>query len=585
MVRNFPRSTYRLARLTRLSVVAGVCLGVLTACGTTQVQVVSTSRPTTAEHFMAATANPFATEAALEMLREGGSAADAAIAAQMVLTLVEPQSSGIGGGAFMMYFDADTGDIGAYDGRETAPASATPEMFLDADGAPRDWYDTVVGGLSVGVPGVLRMLEMVHAEHGRLPWKRLFEPAILLARDGFPVSERLNYLSAGDDDLLVFEGTAEYFFDGDGNPHPAGSILTNPVLARTLDLIANYGADMFYRGQIADDIARTTHTADQNPGGMVAADLGAYEAKKRAPVCLPYRTYLVCGMPPPSSGGITTLQILGILQEFDMARIAPGSATSVHLVAEASKLAFADRNVYLADPDFYPPPPGMLDTDYLKLRASEISLTRAMDTAQPGMPGIGASNRLAPDNVDKGLSTTHLSIIDGEGNAVSMTSSIESQFGSHLMVRGFLLNNQLTDFSFEAERDGAPLANSPEAGKRPRSSMSPTLVFDDTGRVVLAIGSPGGSSIIGYVTQSLIATLDWNLNVQQAIDLPHFLNKNGKTSLEEGTALEKLKPALEQMGHEVGVRKMVSGLQGIALGKNGYEGGADPRREGVAGGE
>lgn len=582
MAKTLPRSLYR---LTRTCVVVGVCLGILAACTVAQVEVVSTSKPTTADKFMAATANPFATEAALEMLREGGSAADAAIAAQMVLTLVEPQSSGIGGGAFMMYYDADTGDIGAYDGRETAPASATPDMFLGPDGTPRKWPDVVVGGLSVGVPGVLRMLELVHKEYGRLPWKRLFEPAILLARDGFPVSERLNTLSAGDDNLRVFSDTADYFFDDAGKPRPVGSILANPALARTLDLIANNGADIFYQGLIADDIARATRTAKQNPGGMVAADLTAYQAKKRAPVCLPYHKYLVCGMPPPSSGGITTLQILGMLQEFDMAAMAPGSALSVHLVAEAGKLAFADRNVYLADPDFFPPPPGMLDTDYLKSRAAEISPTRAMPPAQPGMPGIGTSIRLAPDTVEKGLSTTHLSIIDADGSAVSMTSSIETQFGSRLMVRGFLLNNQLTDFAFEAERNGAPLANSPEAGKRPRSSMAPTLVFDDAGRVVLAIGSPGGSSIIGYVTQSLIATLDWNLNIQQAIDLPHFLNKNGKTSIEEGTALEQLKPALEQMGHEVDVRKMVSGLQGIALGDNGLEGGADPRREGVAAGD
>ncbi len=577
MARN---SSFPIRNFVRLSAAVGICLGVLTACAATQVNVVSTSRPTTAQNFMAATANPFATEAALEMLREGGSAADAAIAAQMVLTLVEPQSSGIGGGAFMMYYDADTGDIGAYDGRETAPASATPGMFLDADGNPRDWYDAVVGGLSVGVPGVVRMLELVHKEYGRLPWKRLFEPAILLARDGFPVSERFNALSAGDDDLKVFPDTADYFFDDTGAPHPVGAILSNPALARTLELIANHGADMFYEGLIADDIARTTRNASQNPGGMVAADLSVYEAKKRAPVCLPYRKYLVCGMPPPSSGGITTLQILGILQEFDMAAMAPGTAQSVHLVAEASKLAFADRNVYLADPDFFPPPPGMLDADYLKFRAAQISLTKAMDPAQPGMPGIGASLRLAPDNVEKGLSTTHMSIIDADGSAVSMTSSIESQFGSHLMVRGFLLNNQLTDFSFETER-----ANSPEAGKRPRSSMSPTLVFDDAGRVVLAIGSPGGSSIIGYVTESLIANLDWGLNVQQAIDLPHFLNKNGKTRLEEDSPIANLKPALEQMGHEIELRKMTSGLQGIARGDNGLEGGADPRREGVAAGE
>jgi len=578
-------SLFPISRTVLFAVLAGACLGFLTACGAPQVTVVSASQPVSANKFMAATANPFATEAALEMLREGGSAADAAIAAQMVLALVEPQSSGIGGGAFMMYYDAASGDIAAYDGRETAPASATPGMFLGPDGTPRKWRDTVVGGLSVGVPGVIRMLELVHAERGRLPWKRLFEPAILLARGGFPVSDRLNYLSAGDKDLKVFPETARYFFDAAGEPHAVGSIIVNPVLADTLQRIADEGADAFYSGAIAIDIARATRTAKQNPGGMIAADLSAYEAKKRAPVCLPYRQYLVCGMPPPSSGGITTLQILGILQEFDMARVTPGSARSVHLVAEASKLAFADRNVYLADPDFFPPPPGMLDADYLKTRGAEISLTRAMQPAMPGMPGIGISQRLAPDDVDKGLSTTHFSIIDGEGNAVAMTSSIETQFGSHLMVRGFLLNNQLTDFSFEAERNGAPLANSPEAGKRPRSSMSPTLVFDDTGRVVLAIGSPGGSSIIGYVTKTLIAALDWNLNVQQAIDLPHFLNKNGMTHIEQGTPLEKLKPSLEQMGHEINVRKMISGLQGVAATKSGFTGGADPRREGVAAGD
>lgn len=571
-------------RSFRVAAVVGVCAGVLSACVTTQVGVVSTSEPSTSSKYMAATANPFATEAALEMLREGGSAVDATIAAQMVLTLVEPQSSGIGGGAFMMHYDAATGDIAAYDGRETAPASATPEMFLDDNGEPRGWWDSVVGGLSVGVPGVIRMLEMTHQEHGRLPWSRLFEPAILLAQEGFPVTDRFNYLSAGDDDLKIFADTRSYFFDETGEPHPVGTVLTNPLLANTLRQIAEGGADAFYVGPIAEDIARETRTAKRNPGGMVAADLAAYKAIKRAPVCMPYGEYLVCGMPPPSSGGITTLQILGILQAFDMKTVKPGSAKSVHLVAEASKLAFADRNVYLADPDFYPPPPGMLDPDYLKLRASEISLTKAMPTGVPGMPGIGGAE-LAPDDVEKGLSTTHLSVIDGDGNAVSMTSSIETQFGSHMMVRGFLLNNQLTDFSFVPEKNGAPVANGPEPGKRPRSSMSPTLVFDQTGRVVLAIGSPGGSSIIGYVTKSLIGALDWDLNVQQAIDLPHFQNKNGATRIEQGTALEQLVPALEQMGHEVEAVRMVSGLQGIAVDDMGFKGGADPRREGVAAGD
>ncbi len=578
----FRGETFRSARAIILAI---SCAAFVSACVPRQVPIVTTSQPVRADHHMVATANPFATESALEILSEGGSAADAAIAAQMVLGLVEPQSSGIGGGAFMMYFDADSGDIAAYDGRETAPRSATPDMFLNAQGEPRGFHDAAVGGLSVGVPGVVRMLEMVHAEHGRLPWARLFEPAILLARDGFPISQRLHMLSDNDEYLKSFTDTAGYLFDRDGAPHPAGSVLRNPAFADTLQMIADGGAQAFYEGPIAHGIVQSLRGAPLNPSGMTLDDMARYRAVKRAPACAPYRDYLVCGMPPPSSGGITTLQILGILQNFDMAKNKPGSVASIHLMAEASRLAFADRNVYLADPDFVPPPPGMLDPAYLNLRASEISLTRAGGNVLPGMPGVGAENHLAPDNIEKGLSTTHFSIIDADGNAVSITSSIETQFGSRLMSGGFLLNNQLTDFSFRPEKNGADVANRVEPGKRPRSSMAPTLVFDANGRVVLAIGSPGGSSIIGYVAQTLVGTLDWKLNVQQAIDLPHYLNKNGATRLEAGTALEKLKPALEQMGHEVDIRAMTSGLQGVAVDDNGLYGGADPRREGYAAGD
>lgn len=556
-------------------------LGIASGCSTMQVKVDTSGTPVSAAKHMVATANSYASDAALEMLRQGGNAIDAAIAAQMVLTLVEPQSSGIGGGAFLMYYDAETGDIGAYDGRETAPASATPDMFMGNDGTPMGFYEAVLGGTSVGVPGVLRMMELAHQEYGKLSWSYLFGPAIKLSRDGFIVSERMSFMIAGDKHLKTFDDTADYFFDENGEALQPGTILKNPELANTLEKVADKGADAFYSGMIAADIARTSRFSDIHPSGMLTSDLAAYKAIKRAPSCMPYREYLVCGMPPPSSGGITTLQILGILQNFDVASLKPGSAQSVHLVSEAGRLAFADRNTYLADPDFFPPPPGMLDPGYLKLRASEISLKRAMGKAQPGMPGIGAEIKWSPDNVEKGLSTTHFSIIDDEGNAVSMTSSIENKFGSRMMVRGFMLNNQLTDFSFVPEEGGVPKANQVESNKRPRSSMAPTLVFDMNGNVVLALGSPGGSSIIGYVVKTLIATLDWGMNVQQAIDLPHFQNKNGKTRLEAGTTFELLGPALTKMGHVVDIRTMSSGLQVIAAEDGTLFGGADPRREGV----
>ena len=541
-----------------------------------------------AKKWMIATANPLAAEAGRKILRRGGNAIDAAIAAQMVLNLVEPQSSGIGGGGFLLHYNNKTGEIATYDGRETAPSKAKPDMFLGPDGKPRKFFDAVVGGLSVGVPGILRMLEMAHRDNGHLPWNELFESAIVLAADGFEVSERLHGLIARDKYLNTFPSTAAYFYNQAGVPWPIGHRLTNLKLAETMGTIAWQGADAFYSGPIAEEIVKTVNSAATNPGSLSLPDMEKYQAIKRDPVCLFYRQWLVCGMGPPSSGGISTLQTLGILQYFDLAsrKPEPGKTSGtkvVHLIAEASRLAFADRNIYIADPDFIPVPvAGMLDPGYLELRAGEIQLGKANIPARPGMPGLSSALNFAPSADGPGISTTHLSVIDGDGNAVSMTSSIENAFGSRLMSNGFLLNNQLTDFSFAPENEQGPIANSVEPGKRPRSSMAPTLVFDANGKVVMAIGSPGGSNIIGYVAKTLIAALDWDLNMQQAIDLPHFTNRNGPTDLEKGTDIEALKPALETLGHTVRIRTMTSGLHGIRVRDGKLIGGADHRREGVA---
>ncbi|MBC8339682.1 MAG: gamma-glutamyltransferase [Alphaproteobacteria bacterium] len=546
--------------------------------------------PVRGEKHMVAVGHPLAARTAREILRKGGTAIDATIAAEMVLTLVEPQSSGIGGGAFLMHFAAKTGAIDSYDGRETAPKSATPYMFLDGTGKPLKWADASVGGLGVGVPGLLRMLELAHKEHGRLPWRDLFQPAIKLARDGFAISERLARQIASADRLAEGPVAAIYFFENDGSGKKAGTILKNLDLADTLERVADNGADAFYKGDIAKAITAAVSRAPIRPAKMTEADIEAYKAKKRPPVCLPYRVWLICGMGPPSSGGLTTLQILGILRAFDLNKFdieSDGEAVqALHLLGEASRLAYADRNVYIGDPDFVPvPSAGLLDPDYLTLRSGEIDPKKALGKRQPGMPGPGATLRPAvPGGTDslKGLSTTHLSIIDADGNAVSMTASIERTFGSRLMVRGFLLNNELTDFNFKPNAGGGPVANRAEAGKRPRSSMSPTLVFDGGGRVVMAIGSPGGSRIIGYVAKTLIAALDWKMNVQKAIDVPNVVNRNGPLEIEKGSRFEALIPALKKMGHEIRPLTYKSGLNGVMVTEDGLEGGSDPRREGVA---
>jgi gamma-glutamyltranspeptidase/glutathione hydrolase len=542
-----------------------------------------TTVPDLPRRHMISAANPLASEAGREIMRQGGGAVDAAIAAQAVLTLVEPQSSGIGGGGFLLHFRQSDGLIDSYDGRETAPAAIRPDVFLTPDGKRRRFRDTSVGGAPVGVPGILRMLALAHREHGRLPWNRLFDPAIDLAENGFHVSPRLHHMIGRAKSLHQFPAARAYFFTPKGEPLPMGHLLKNPDFAKTLRRIALDGAEAFYSGDVARDIVAAVQNAPQNPGNMTVADIGSYQPKKRAVLCRPYRAWKICGMPPATSGGIATLQILGLLEGFDLARTPPGSLQAVHLISEASRLAFADRGRYVGDPDFINVPiEGLLDRAYLQSRSERISASESMGKAAAGKPISEQDTHFADDPHDGLPSTSHLSVIDRNGNAVSMTTSIERAFGSRLMVRGFLLNNQLTDFAYMSRRDGRTVANAVAPGKRPRSSMSPTLIFDRDGKLVATLGSPGGSRIIGYVTKTVIGLLDWELDMQAAIDLPHHINRNGATELEKGTAITVHADTLRKLGHEVRIRTLDSGLQGIRVTPHGYDGGADRRREGLA---
>ncbi|MDF1728237.1 MAG: gamma-glutamyltransferase [Sulfitobacter sp.] len=537
-------------------------------------------KPVQAENWMVVAANPHAVEVGADVLRAGGTAADALVAVQAMLGLVEPQSSGLGGGAFLVWYDAESGEVTTLDGRETAPLAATPRLFQDADGEPLKFFDAVVGGLSVGTPGTPALMAEVHARWGKNDWASLLEPARQMAQDGFAVSPRLAGLIEGDAERLArFDGTASYFMP-DGAPLTAGAILRNPAYAETLRAFAAQGQGAFYGGPIGREIVATVRGAKGNPGVLSEADLAIYRVKERAAVCAPYRDHEVCGMGPPSSGAVAVGQILGALEGYDLSA-GPQDARVRRLMGDAARLAFADRGRYLADSDYVPVPvTGLLDPDYMAGRAEALRGEMALESVEPGTPDFDHALNWADDESIELPSTSHVTIVDAMGNVASMTTTIENAFGSRLMVGGFLLNNELTDFSFRSHSDGVPIANRVEPGKRPRSSMAPTIVMKD-GEPVLALGSPGGSRIIGYVAEAIVGVLDWGLDAQQATAIPHAVNRFGTYDLEEGSAAQELADPLTALGYEVNARALTSGLHIIALGET-LTGGADPRREGIA---
>lgn len=524
------------------------------------------------ESYMAVTAHPLATEAAIEMLEQGGSAVDAAIAAQLMLGLVEPQSSGIGGGGFMLHYDARTADIISYDGRETAPAAATPDRFLDAEGNPMPFMEAVRSPKAVGVPGLVAMLGHAHKKHGKLPWAELFKPAIAYAEGGFRVSPRMYNAIADAITHDVSDSFRGVYLNSLGQPRPTDTIFTNPDYAQSLKVLAKNGAKHFYTRAFAQPIIDALHAQG---GDMVLDDIRTYKPLERPVACGQYRTHTVCAMDAPSSG-LTLLQTLGVLEHFSLDH--PNDTAHIHTVLEAQKRAFADRNHYIADPAFTQVPYAlMLSPRYLKLRADEIT-----DKASPKAEAGEFSALYGMDNSVDMPSTSHISILDADGNAVSLTSSVEHNFGSSIVVGGFVLNNQLTDFAFSpTDEAGKPVANAVAAGKRPRSSMVPTMVFSKNGNLQAILGSPGGSSIIPYVTKTLIALIDWKYPLQAALNAPHFMHKNGDAVLLESDT--SLASPLRALGHVVEERPMSSGLHAIMIDSDGnIVGAADPRREGVA---
>ncbi|MDD3797684.1 MAG: gamma-glutamyltransferase [Novosphingobium sp.] len=527
-------------------------------------------------------ADPRAAEAGAAMLRAGGSATDAAIATMLALNVVEPQSSGIGGGGFYVRGAAD-GTVETIDGRETAPKAATPAWFLDADGQPLPFMQAVMSGLSVGIPGNLRLAEEAHRRHGKLAWAKLFGPAIALARDGFRITPRLHASLERAHDRAGADAEAQaLYFDAMGNPLPAGTLVKNPQMAQTLERIAREGADAFYRGGNARAIAVRVASETPHPQGMTESDLAAYAAHERPPVCGTYRGYRVCGMGPPSSGATTVFAILKPLERFDLTALGPDSPVAWHLIAESMRLAYADRELYLGDSDFVSVPvAGLTDPGYLATRSRLISPGTAMIEAKPGNPpGAGAARSDGDEPPESG--TSHFVVVDGAGTAVSYTSTIEGPFGSGIVEGGYFLNNELTDFSFVPEKDGKPVANRVEGGKRPRSSMSPTVIYAPDGTLFMAVGAAGGATIPAQVARAIIGVIDWRLDVPQALALPVLFAPGDTVYVEQGSALEAMIPALRALGHKVAAREMPLKANAAVRTVHGWTGAADPRSEGVA---
>jgi gamma-glutamyltranspeptidase / glutathione hydrolase len=536
---------------------------------------------TTGQRGMVSAADPRAAAAGVEILREGGSAADAALATMVALTVVEPQSSGIGGGGFLVYHDQANDRLSSYDGREAAPHAATPAYFLGPDGRPRPRDEAIPGGLSVGVPGNIRLMEMAHQRHGRLAWARLFAPAIRLARDGFRITPRMRRMLSTPGALASLSpwGRAQFYL-ADGQPKPVGTLVRNPEFATLLERIAARGPEAFYTGPDAQALVRIVRTAERNPSPMTTDDLATYQAREREPVCGTYRTYRICGMGPPSSGATTVFAILKQLERFDLRALGPENPVAWHLIAESMRLAYADREAYLGDPDFVQVPvAGLMDPAYLASRSQLIAPDHAIDHVTAGTPPGAERRAAAPVAAEAG--TSHFVAVDRAGNVASYTSTIESAFGSGLTVNGMFLNNELTDFSFVPEADGAPVANRVEGGKRPRSSMSPTIVYAPDGRVRLAIGAAGGTTIIAQVAKAIIGVIDWDLSAQEAIALPQIMGLGDRVTIERGTALEAMVPALQALGQSTMVVEPGYKANAIERVAGRWIGAADPRSEGT----
>lgn len=537
--------------------------------------------------YMVAAATSYAAEAGAAIIKAGGNAVDAAVAVELVLTMTEPQSSGVGGGGFMLFWDQSQKQMHMYDGREKAPAAAIEKRFFRPDGALMDRIEAIVGGKSVGVPGVMRMLELAHRKNGKLPWAKLFEPAIKIADEGFPMGARLNALLANDKYLPLWEPTKSFFYTADGKAKPVGTLMKNPEFAVVLRRMAAEGTAALYTGSIAADVVKTVTTAARNASDMTVADMAAYEAKERDPICGKYRDRRVCTISPPSSGGISVLQTLGMIERFDMAAMGPESVAAYNAIAEAGRLALADRAMYVADPDFFPTPvKDLIAPAYIAGRSKLIDPKARMKDAPAGELTLKKAMNLYAAESPEIPATTHFSIVDKQGNAVAMTATIESGFGSKLMSNGFMLNNELTDFSYDDIAQGRTVANRVQGAKRPRSAMSPTLIFDKDGKLEIVIGSPGGPAIPAYVAKTIIALVDWKLTPAEAVGTANIVPTGDSLNLEEGTFLEKQAAAFKALGHDIRVDGSGSGLHAIRIMADGtLMGGADPRREGAVKGE